>query len=90
MGPTQSPIQWVRGALPQGVKWPRREADHSHASSAEIENAWNYTSTPSTPSWRGAYLKHRYKFTFTCTWRKWLVVRMMLSTAALDEERTIR
>jgi hypothetical protein len=29
------------------------------------KNEWSYTSTPNTPSWRGAQLKHRDKFTFT-------------------------
>jgi hypothetical protein len=45
LGPTQSPIQWVTGALSLGVKLPRREADHSPPSSAEVRNAWSYTST---------------------------------------------
>jgi hypothetical protein len=46
MGPTQTPIQWVTGALSPGVKWQGRDADHSPTSSAEVKNAWNYTSTP--------------------------------------------
>jgi hypothetical protein len=29
-----------------GVKRPGREADHSHPSSAEVKNAWSYTSVP--------------------------------------------
>jgi hypothetical protein len=29
-----------------GVKRPGREADHSLPSSAEVKNAWSYTSTP--------------------------------------------
>jgi hypothetical protein len=33
------------GALSLGVKPPGREADHSHPSSAEVKNAWSYTST---------------------------------------------
>jgi hypothetical protein len=45
LGPTQPPIQWVPGSFP-GVKRPRREADHSSPSSAEVKNAWTYTSTP--------------------------------------------
>jgi len=40
------------------------EAGHSPRSSAEIKNAWSYTPTPITPSWRGAQLKQR-DFTFT-------------------------
>jgi hypothetical protein len=34
-----------RGRSP-GVKQPGRESDHSPPSSAEVENAWSYTSTP--------------------------------------------
>jgi hypothetical protein len=45
LGSTQPPIQWVPGALSLEVKWPGREADHSPPSSAEVKNAWNYTST---------------------------------------------
>jgi hypothetical protein len=43
--PIQSPIQWVPVALSLGVKRPRREADHSLPSTAEVKNAWSYTST---------------------------------------------
>jgi hypothetical protein len=46
LGTTQSPIQWAPGALSLVVKRPVREADHSPPSSAEVKNAWNYTSTP--------------------------------------------
>jgi hypothetical protein len=35
--PTQPPIQWVPGALYLGEKRPRREADHSPPSSAEVK-----------------------------------------------------
>jgi hypothetical protein len=44
--PTQPPIQWVLGALSLGVKRPGSEADYSPPSSAEVKNAWSYTSTP--------------------------------------------
>jgi hypothetical protein len=44
-GPTQPPIQWALGALSLAVKRPEREADHSPPSSAEVNNAWSYTST---------------------------------------------
>jgi hypothetical protein len=37
LGPTQPAIQWLQRALP-GVKQPRREADHSPPSSAEVKN----------------------------------------------------
>jgi hypothetical protein len=48
LGPTQSPVQWVPGALFLGVKRPGREAAYSPSSSAEVNNAWRCT------SWRGA------------------------------------
>jgi hypothetical protein len=44
-GALQPPIQWVSGTLSLGVKRPGREADHSPPSSAEVKNAWSYTST---------------------------------------------
>jgi hypothetical protein len=43
--PTQPPIQWVPGDLSLGLKRPVRESDHSLPSSAEVKNAWSYTST---------------------------------------------
>jgi hypothetical protein len=65
LGPTQSPIQWVTGALSLGVKLPGREADHSPPSSAEVKKCVElYIHPPNTPSWRGAQLKHRENFTF--------------------------
>jgi len=29
-----------------GVKWPGHEADHASPPSAEVKNAWGFTSTP--------------------------------------------
>jgi hypothetical protein len=45
LGPAQPPIQWISGVLSLGAKRPRREADHSPPSSAEVKNVWSYTST---------------------------------------------
>jgi hypothetical protein len=45
------------GSFP-GEKLPGREADHSPPSSAEVKNAWSYTSIPpNIPSWSGSQLK---------------------------------
>jgi hypothetical protein len=67
LGPTQPPIQWVQGVPSLGVKRPRRESDHSLPSSAEVKECVElYLHSPSAPSWRGAQLKHRDNFTFTC------------------------
>jgi hypothetical protein len=54
--PTQPHIRWVPGALSLGVKWSGREADHLPPSSAEVKNAWGYTTTLHTPSWPSAWL----------------------------------
>jgi hypothetical protein len=45
LGTTQPPIQWVPAAFFLGLKRPVCEADHSPPSSAEVKNAWSYTST---------------------------------------------
>jgi hypothetical protein len=45
--PTQPPIQWVPRAISLGIKRSGGEIDHSPPSSAEVKNAWSYTSTPS-------------------------------------------
>jgi hypothetical protein len=43
--PTQPPIQWKPGVFSLGVKRPGCEAELSSLSSAEVKNAWSYTST---------------------------------------------
>jgi hypothetical protein len=49
LGPTQPPLQWVRGALSLGVKRPEREADHSPPSSAEVKECVElYLHSPNT------------------------------------------
>jgi hypothetical protein len=47
LGPTQTPIQRVPGALSPRVKRQGRKADHSPPASAEVKEMWIYTSTPS-------------------------------------------
>jgi hypothetical protein len=54
MGPTQPPSQWVLGAKPPGC-----EADHSSPSSAEVKNAWSYTSIPPYVFMVWCLIKHR-------------------------------
>jgi hypothetical protein len=63
--PTQPPIQWVPMALFLVVKRPGREADTSPPSSAEVKNAWSYTSTPLYVFVTWCLVKHRGNFTFT-------------------------
>jgi hypothetical protein len=45
LGSTQQPIQWAPVALSLGVKRPRREADHSPPTTAEIMKTWSYKPT---------------------------------------------
>jgi hypothetical protein len=40
--PTQPPIKWVMGAFYLGVKRPRREADPSSPTCAEVKIVWIY------------------------------------------------
>jgi hypothetical protein len=56
MGVVRHPASYPMGTrdFSLGVKWPECEADHSPPSSAEVRNAWSYTSTTNTSSWRGA------------------------------------
>jgi hypothetical protein len=66
LGTTQPPIQWVLlGAVSLGVKLPGREADNSPSSSAEVTNAWSYTSTPQYVFIAWCFVKHSDNFTFT-------------------------
>jgi hypothetical protein len=46
------------------IKGPGREADHSPPSSAEVKNAWSYTSTPQYVFVAWCLVKHRDNFTF--------------------------
>ena len=55
--PALWPTQWLPEKLSLEVKWSDREADRSTPCSAEIKIAWSRTSTPNTPSWRGAYAR---------------------------------
>jgi hypothetical protein len=65
VGSTQPLIQWVPRALSLGVKRPGHEAGHSAPSSAEVKNAWSYTSTPQYALMACCLVKHRDNFTFT-------------------------
>jgi hypothetical protein len=64
LGPTQPPIRWVPGTPSPRVKWPKREADHS-PTSAEVKNAWRYTSTFKYVFMAWCLVKHWDNFTFT-------------------------
>jgi len=65
--PGQPPIRWIPGALSLGLKRLRGETDHSCPSSAEVKNAWSYTSTTKFVFMAWYLVKHRNNFTFTLT-----------------------
>jgi hypothetical protein len=46
-------LKRYRGALPSGIKRPVRETVHSPPASAEVKDAWSYTSISHTYSWNG-------------------------------------
>jgi hypothetical protein len=46
LGSTQTPIQWILGALSPEVKRQGGEAGHSPPASVEVKKMWIYTSTP--------------------------------------------
>jgi hypothetical protein len=52
-------------ALSPGIQRQGREANHSPPSSAEVKNAWSYTSTPQYPFMASCLVKHRNNFIFT-------------------------
>jgi hypothetical protein len=55
-------MQWVLGVVFQGIRKPRREADHSFPPSTEVKNEWSCTSTPTY-----AFMACRVTtFSFTC------------------------
>jgi hypothetical protein len=45
LGGTQPTIQWVTGGTFSGVKWPKRETDHSPPPNAEVKKTCIYIST---------------------------------------------
>jgi hypothetical protein len=51
---SQLPTQRVPGHLSPGIKRPGHEADHSPPFSADVKNAWSYTSI------------HQYDFMTRC------------------------
>jgi hypothetical protein len=54
LGPAQSPIRWVPGALSPGVRGPGGEADHSSLSSAQVNNGGAVPLLPHMSSWHSA------------------------------------
>ena len=46
LGLTSPPIEWAPGALPAGLNWLGRQADHSPPSNTDVKNEWSNTTTP--------------------------------------------
>jgi hypothetical protein len=64
LGPTQPPIQWVRGALSLRVKRPGREADHSPPNSAEVKEMLGAIRPPQYVFMVWCFVKQTDIFTF--------------------------
>jgi hypothetical protein len=63
LGPTQPPVQWVRGDFSLRVKQLGREADYSPPSSAEVKNGGAIPPFSHMSSWHSTELiKHRDNF----------------------------
>ena len=43
---------WITGSLFPSLKWPEHVCNHSSASSSEVKNEWNHTSTLACGSYR--------------------------------------
>jgi len=71
-GPPNLQSNGNQGALSLGIQRLGREADYSPPSSAEIRNAWGYTSTPISFSWRCASLSTG---TFTGPVDEWVTLQ---------------
>jgi hypothetical protein len=84
LGPTQPPIQWVPGALSSGVKRQVCEADCSPSFSAEVKNAWSYTSTLLYVFVVWHSINHRWHGTYYLSTR--INVPIFMSFALLREE----
>jgi len=69
LGPNQPPTQWVPRVLSLELKQPKRVADHSPPSNAEVKHACVelYLHNSNTPSWRGAQLMNRQNTTISLT-----------------------
>jgi hypothetical protein len=63
-------IQWVLGVLSTWVKQLGCEADHSPPPSAQVKNAWSYTSTPQyvLMVWCSIYKKRTDATLPLCMW----------------------
>jgi hypothetical protein len=58
-------IRKIPVALSPRVERPGRKVDNSSPYSAEIENAWSYTSIPPCVAMAWCFVKHSDNFTFT-------------------------
>jgi hypothetical protein len=81
--PIQPPIQCVPGSLYLGVKRPGREVDRSPLSSAEVKNAWIYTSTPQYSFTASCPVKAQGQFYFTLLYFTFHIWRLSLPFAVL-------
>jgi hypothetical protein len=63
LGPLESHIQWVPGAVPPWIKRSEHEVDHSSPSTAEVKNVWGMSELPHTSSLTWCLDKNMKNFT---------------------------
>jgi hypothetical protein len=68
-GPTQTPVQWLPGALSPWAKRLGCETDHSHPSSAEVKNRKSLTSVSSHVCMAWCLFKHMDNLIFTLPYK---------------------
>jgi hypothetical protein len=85
--PPPQPIKWVRGALPAEVKQSLLEAGHSPPSSAEVKNAWSYTSTPPVSLRSVVLSSEEEQLYITFTFVIWCPVRLVGREATCGRKR---
>jgi hypothetical protein len=68
----------TRGSFPGG------KADYSPPPSAEVKNAWSYTSTPQYVFMAWCLVKHRDNFTFTLHTDYCFYIRSIVITQGID------
>jgi hypothetical protein len=74
LGPTQTPFQWVPGALSLGKRRMGSEADHSPPSGADVKNEWTYEAGHSPPSSAAVKNEWSYSTTPPCVCMAWYLM----------------
>lgn len=75
LGPTQLAVHWVPRPLSLQVKQQGHDTNYSPPSSAEFNNAWSYTSTPSYAVMACTGTTLSFTLLNLCNMRIWLILQ---------------